>query len=470
VSTFSGLNTASTALWSHRRALDVTGQNIANANTEGYSRQRVGLQAMGGSVVPAFYSVSSGIGQGVSVDEVARIRDAFLEGRGHLEHARTSALAAESEALSFIEQAFREPGDTGVQSLLGEMWAGWEDVTNAPNDLPARSQLLQRMDTLVDGIRFTQSTLDAEWNATRSDLEVLVDEVNTATALLADLNLAIRNAKSSGLPANELSDRRDVLAMELADKIGATVRHGEQGVVTVSVGGINLVSEGRATALVVAGSTDVNTAAGDKPRIETATAGYTVRAGGQVSGQLTALNTIIPDQRAGLDEVARRLANDLNAAHTSNAWDYDGNPGQPLLGSSSGPITASTLTLLVTDPREVAASAFPDDGQGNPSTDSSVADTIAQLRLTPAGADARYRQLIVDLGVQSAVTARNLGIQQVIATQVDAARESVAGVNIDEEMTNMLSSQHAYAAAGRLVTAIDETLDLLINRTGLVGR
>jgi flagellar hook-associated protein FlgK len=78
--------------------------------------------------------------------------------------------------------------------------------------------------------------------------------------------------------------------------------------------------------------------------------------------------------------------------------------------------------------------------------------------------------MIIELGVQSAVTQRNLGIQQVITTQVDAARESVAGVNLDEEMTNMLSYQHAYSAAGRLVTAIDETLDVLINRTGLVGR
>jgi flagellar hook-associated protein FlgK len=468
VSTFSGLNAASTALWAHRRSLDVAGQNVANAQTEGYSRQRVGLQAMGGSVVPAFYSVGSGIGQGVSVEEVARIRDAFLEGRGHLEHSRSAALAAESETLTFIEKAFREPGDTGVQSLLGEMWAGWDDVTNAPNDLPARSQLLQRMDTLVDGIRFTQSTLDAEWNAVRSDLEVLVDEVNVASTLLAELNVAIRNAKNGGLPANELSDRRDLLAMELADKIGGTVRHGEQGVVTVTVGGINLVSEGRATALTVAGTTDVNAVAGDPPRIVTAGGGYAVRPGGAVSGQLGALTSIIPAHRAALDTVAGQLATVINAGQ-ANGWDLDGNVGGPLLGSTAGPITASTLTLLSTDPRQVAASGVAPGALG-PSLDSSNADAIAQLRLSTTGPDARYRQLIVDLGVQAAVTARNLDIQQVITTQVDAARESVAGVNIDEEMTNMLSFQHAYAAAGRLVTAIDETLDLLINRTGLVGR
>ena len=87
-----------------------------------------------------------------------------------------------------------------------------------------------------------------------------------------------------------------------------------------------------------------------------------------------------------------------------------------------------------------------------------------------AGTDAGYRKMIVELGVQSAVSQRNLGIQGVITTQVDAARESVSGVNLDEEMSNMLQFQHAYAAAGRMITAIDETLDVLINRTGIVGR
>ena len=92
-----------------------------------------------------------------------------------------------------------------------------------------------------------------------------------------------------------------------------------------------------------------------------------------------------------------------------------------------------------------------------------------QLRALTDGPDADYRKLVVTLGVEAAVANRTLSIQSVITTQVDAARESVAGVNIDEEMTNMLSFQHAYSAAARLVTSIDEMLDQLINRTGRVG-
>ena len=105
MSTFGSLNAATTALWAQRRALDVTGQNIANVNTEGYSRQRVDLQAMGGSVVPAFYSTSPGIGEGVSADTVTRIRDAFLEGRGHLERAAGAQLT--EEAATWLVRAHR---------------------------------------------------------------------------------------------------------------------------------------------------------------------------------------------------------------------------------------------------------------------------------------------------------------------------------------------------------------------------
>ena len=97
MSTFSGLNAATTSLWAQRRAMDVTGQNIANVNTDGYSRQRAELEAMGGNPVPAFYSRSTGIGSGVNADKVIRIRDAFLEGRGHVETANAARLTAVNE-------------------------------------------------------------------------------------------------------------------------------------------------------------------------------------------------------------------------------------------------------------------------------------------------------------------------------------------------------------------------------------
>jgi flagellar hook-associated protein FlgK len=468
VSTFSGLNAATTALWAQRRALDVTGQNIANVNTEGYSRQRADLQALGGSTVPAFYSTSPGIGAGVSAEGVLRIRDAFLEGRGHTEHANSARLTAETDALSQVEGAFREPGDTGIQSLMSEMWSAWGDVDNGPKELATRGAVLESLTTLVGGLHFSQESMGAQWQQTRENLQVVAADVNAAVTTVAQLNGAIQRANQSGLPANELSDRRDALIMKLSEQMGATIRPSDDGMVDVIVGGMTVVSGTTPSSLSVTGTLDPDTVGADPVRLVTTAGNYTVRPGGTAQGQLNSLNTIIPRYRADLDTIAQNLAASLNGAHTAG-YDLDGNPGTDLLGPTPGPITASNISVLVTDPRRVAASSLPPSASG-PVLDSSNADAIAQLRLSSTGADARYRGMIVELGVQASVSDRNLGIQQVITTQVDAARESVAGVNIDEEMTNMLSYQHAYSAAGRLVTAIDETLDVLINRTGIVGR
>ncbi|MGY1723161.1 flagellar hook-associated protein FlgK [Blastococcus sp. SYSU DS0533] len=466
MSTFSGLNTATTALWAQRRGLDVTGQNIANVNTEGYSRQRVDLAAVSGSTVPAFFSTSSGIGQGVSAEDVMRIRDSFLEGRGHTEHANEARLVAETDALQLVEQAFREPGDTGIQKMLSEMWSGWQDVANRPDDDAARGQVLKRLETLVGGLHFSQQQLGGQWDQTRENLAVLVDDVNAAAGNIAELNVAIQRATQSGLPSNDLADQRDLLIMKLADQVGATVRHGKDGVLDVVVGGMSLVSGGSAATLVLAGATDPEGAAADPLRIATAAGDFTVRPGGTTAGQLAALNTIIPGYRAQLDGVAANLASALNDAHTAG-FDLYGTSGTAVLGSSGGPVTASSIQVLITDPKRIAASSV---GPGTPNLDHGNADAIAQLGASVTGVDAGYRTMIVELGVQSAVSQRNLTIQSSITTTVDAARDSVAGVNLDEELTNMLSYQHAYAAAGRMITAIDEALDVLINRTGLVGR
>jgi flagellar hook-associated protein 1 FlgK len=468
VSTFSGLNAATTALWAQRRALDVTGQNIANVNTDGYSRQRADLQAIGGSPVPAFFSTSPGIGSGVSVDSVLRIRDAFLEGRGHTERANSAQLAVETDAYKVVEDATREPGDNGIQSLLADMWSGWEDVANNPKNEAARGQVLQRLETLVGGIHFSHATLGSQWDRSRDNLQVLVDDVNATAATIGQLNDAIKRAHHGGESANDLTDKRDVLVMKLAEQIGATVRPKDFGVVDVIVGGMTLVAEGTATSFALEGTLDPDATSGDPVKIVTAAGGYTVHPGGAAAGQLSSLNAILPSYRAALDTFAADLAASLNTAHTAG-WDLNGAGGTNILASSGGPITAASIVVAFSDPALVAASGVAPTA-GVPAMDHGNADAIAQLRQLPSGADADYRRMIVQLGVRSAVAQRNLDIQAVITTQVDAARESVAGVNIDEEMTNMLAFQHAYAAAGRLVTAIDQTLDVLINRTGLVGR
>ena len=474
MSTFGGISRASTALWAAQRGLDVSGQNIANVNTAGYTRQRVEQQSVNGAVTPAIHSVGDGIGSGVDSDAVIRIRDAFLEARAHTEAAATARLTVQSDALSQIEAAYREPGDTGIQKMMAEMWAGWSDVSNNPTELAARSQVLERLETLTSGIRTTAASLDQQWTDTRASLGSLVDDANATITSIAKLNGQISLATQSGMPANELSDQRDVLVQTLAWQIGATSSPAQDGSVTVSVGGTTLVTGTSSTGLRLSGAEGLADVGTKPPRLLTAPGGTALAVDGTAGGQLGVLSRTLPDSRAALDAIASGLARTLNDAH-DDGIDLDGAAGGPLLGNGagSGPVDtglvdAANITVRVTDPRRVAASTAGPAGAATVNGDN--ADALFSLSLDPKGVDAGYRELIVRLGVSSAVATRDLEVQSVISDRVDAAREGVSGVSLDEEMTNMLSYQHAYGAAARLLTAIDEALNTLINGTGLVGR
>jgi flagellar hook-associated protein 1 len=475
VSSFSGLNTATTALWAAQRGLDVVGQNIANVNTDGYSRQRVNLQAMGGTAVPAFHSVSNEVGSGVSSDEIIRIRDAFLERRAQVESARTAGLTVSDDVLTHVQTAFREPGESGVQSMLADVWAGFSDLANNPTEPAARSQVLERLDILAGGLRTTSASLDQQWTQTRDNLQALVSEVNATAKSIADLNSSIRAAGQAGLPVNELSDRRDALVLSLAEKVGGTAIAGPDGTVNVLVGGTTVVSGGDAVTLRTAGAAALDgVGSGNDPRVVTVPGGTTLTLGGTAGGQVNALTTTIPKYSRELDAVARQLVTALNGVQTTG-YDATGTQGTPLLDDGTGgtgtTVTAGNITLRITDPAKLAAASVkPGDLGGAISGDGINADRFAQLGLAANGADVNYRALVVALGVEASVATRDLTVQSVISTQVDAARESVSGVNLDEEMTSMLSFQHAYNAAARMVTAIDEALDKLINGTGIVGR
>ena len=484
-STFSGLSRASSALAAQQRALDTTGQNIANVNTAGYSRQRAELQSVGGSIVPATYATGDGLGQGVTADTVTRIRDAFLEGRAQTEHAATASLTAADTTLAQIEDAFREPGTTGLQSQLDAMWASWSDVASNPTEPAARGAVLERTSTLVAGLNTTSATLDQQWAHDLDGLTTLVADVNASLTAIADLNQAISRTNAAGTPSNELADKRDVLVLALADQIGATASLNPDGTLAVRIGGATVVNGSSAMTLKVAGGSDPAAAATDPPRLVTAPGGTTVVPGGTASGLLTAMTTTIPEYKKKLDDIASQLAGQLNALH-QQGYDLDGNPGGPVFDGGAGSttvnadgtttvdlskVTAATIRLAVTSVDQLAAATLsPAAAGGAPAkNDGGMADAIHQLRLGTEGSDASYRKMIVGLGVQAASAASKLAAQSVISAQVDSSRESVSGVSIDEEMTNMLQFQHGYQAAGRLVTAIDEMLDQLINRTGRVG-
>lgn len=289
------------------------------------------------------------------------------------------------------------------------------------------------------------------------------------------LRAAVALADEDGIEAlsmRSLAQRIGVVPMALYKHV-ASKEELLDGMVDVIVGGTTLVASGSALNLRVSGAESPG-GAGGAPRLVTDPGNTTLPVGGTAGGQLVVLSTTLPSYRQSLDALASNLVQKLNAVQ-AKGWDANGDPGaaQLLMDDGAGDpanVNASNISLRIADPLLLAAAATdPADIGGQASADGANAEAFFDLSLEKGGVDATYRALIVSLGVEASVAARDVQVQKVISTQVDAARESVSGVSLDEEMTTMMSFQHAYSAAARMVTAIDEALTTLM-RTGLVGR
>jgi flagellar hook-associated protein 1 FlgK len=479
VSTFSGLSVGLSSLYAQRRGLELAGHNISNANTEGYSRQRLRLEANGGPVIPAIHSMWNGAGNGVTTADVQRLRDVFLEARSVQERGTDAGLRGNQVLLGRVETILSEPGDSGIQSQLADFWSGWDDVANQPDNLAARSQLLERAQTLASGLNGASERLEKQWSASREQLSATVQDINATAASVAEYNRAIMSATKAGLSPNDLADQRDLMVQKLGELAGVTLRPGDAGSVNVYLGGTALVRGDSAERLTATGPATMPQPAIDPPAATPAPLvglawerdGYPVTAGGSVGGLVQGANDVLPRYRDQLSALSGTLLTQVNGIH-GDGFDQNGDPGGAFYAASP----EGRLTLAFTDPAKVAASdsaetyTDPETGEVSGNRSGANAARLAELSGASGGPEELYRQTVVGLGVEAQTANRRVDIQSNILSQIDAAREAEAGVNLDEEMTSMLAYQRAYEGAARFVSAVDQMLDTLINRTGIVGR
>jgi flagellar hook-associated protein 1 FlgK len=447
-SSFSGLTNASGALAAQRYALEVTGQNIANAGTPGYTRQRAELASTGPVTgVPSLYSIAQA-STGVTVSGTSRLDDSVLDVRVRIEHDKNSYAQTSTSQLSGVESLFNEPSDTGLAEQLGAMWNAWSVVANNPADGAARSVVLQKSATVAATLNTTASALNDLTQGTSAQLDQAVVDLNTAAGSLAQINAAMAVAKATGASVNSLSDQRDALLLTLADKAGAQAVLQADGSATVTLGGQPLVTGNVASTVAVV--------AGNQLTVGGTPAGT---AGGVAQGLVDALTTTIPSFVSQLDAVAASLASTVNAAHQAG-FDLSGAAGTQFFSGT----TAATIAVAITDPSKIAASGVPG---GN--LDASTALALSAMGSASGGADSTYKDLIGTLASQVQRSTQTAAVQAAVTTSVDAQAQSVGGVSFDEETTNMLTYQRAYQASSRVLTTVDDMLDTLINRTGRAG-
>ncbi len=463
MSSFGGLSIALSSLLSQRRAMDVTGQNVANAGTVGYTRQRADLQALGPVSLHSLQGSTLPYGSGVTVAGVVRLSDELAAARVRSSTADHGFLTGRADLLSQVEGRFGEPGPDGLQAALGQLWQAFGDLSNTPGEPAARAAVVQQASRVADLLHSGQRGTAVQWEQTRAQAVALRTEVTTLAGSVADLNKHIREANGQ---AHELVDQRDQLVLRLSELTGATSQVRADGTARVLVGGIPLVDGDRTSAITLQAPQRLEDVSATDPVRLTWADGSTVSAGGVLGALAEGLQTTLPTAAAGYDAVATALATQVNALH-STGQAADGSTGRAffVLGTGSAAGTIAVHPDLMDDPGLVAAAAA-----GAGPRDGSLADLIAELKNGPGSADTVWGRFVVRTGVEvNALDGRAAVAARVAATAQDQLLSST-GVDLDEEMTNLVMFQRAYEGAARVLTAVDQALDTLINRTGVVGR
>ena len=474
MSTFSGLNTAYRGLTAARQGLDVVGQNIANANTEGYTRQRITTTSVAAPTTVGLSGATVRAGDGVSVDGIARLGDEYLDARVRSTASTAGYWGARTAATTQLESSLREPGAGGLSAQLDEFFSAWQDVANRPGEDAPANVLLQNASGLAARLATGFAEVSEQWTQVRDKTTGLGAELNDAASRIAALNTSIRDATNTGGNVNELVDQRALLTEKVSALAGGTTRTMPDGTVDVFIGGNALVSGSVANRVTVTGANLMSGAAASPPRLEWAARPGTgiPLDGGTIAGSLSALapanangnGGTIAEMAESYNTVTTALVAQVNALHSAGAT-TDGTTGLDFFALRAGVPAAQGLVVVPTGANGIAAGT-----PGGGAFDGSVADAIGQLTNAAGSPSAIWSKTVTSMGV----TARS-DIQQSTSAEYTAGatrnlQQSNASVDTDEENVSLLQFQSAYQAAARVLTAVDEMLDTLINRTGLVGR
>ena len=456
---FSAFEIGRRALNANQLGIDVTGQNIANVNTPGYTRRRVEL------VESAYQGIHGfAIGTGVTIAGVHSFRDLFIQSRIQTETGIAGRLTAERDALAPVETALQGTESGGLQSSINAFFGAFRDLEANPNSGPLRALAGQRGAALANAFHGTRERLSDIRATIDAQLRSTVDQANGLSNEIATLNDKIRSTEAAGAEASNFRDQRDVAVNKLAELTGTRTTQNGDGTYTLTLAdGRPLVTAGTAHKLEVTDTPPLGLA-------EITLDGETAVFGeGAIAGLKNAI-TEVTKQIDDLDSLAASIVDRVNTLHTSGT-DLDGNPGVNFFDPTP-PVDASTISVnaaILADPRLVVASPLTQPGQTG-----TVAGEIANL-LTDKNSTAGtrtgsfssiYSSMISDAGERIASADNALQTQAAILSQATAQRDAVSGVSLDEEAINLLQYQKAFEAASRFIKVADEMTQMILSLAG----
>ncbi|WP_223065962.1 flagellar hook-associated protein FlgK [Paenibacillus caui] len=522
-STFHGLETSKRALFVNTTAMQTLGNNIANQNTEGYSRQRVNTSAtkpiwqmgMTKSQMPGQ------LGTGVQVDSITRMRDSFLDIQYRRENTSLGAYDILNTTMTAIQNILNEPSDNGISSVMNDFWDSWEALNRDPSLLSARVAVSGAAQNLTDTLKHVGESLTNLETDTNSNIGKKVSEANNIASNIAKLNVLIRDNEAFGDHANDYRDQRDLLVDQLSKIVNIDVTEDNRGMITVAAAGNNLLTGDQVTPMTEAAAQAAtggelsgyaesldeianirNQLNGMVDTLVNGPVTVTLSNGYVTSANMTALNEVTLKDGSKIpagqtipkgSEVVSPMQVQVDGFNGLHELGYNlENPaesGVPFFtASGGGAFTIDNISVnpdIIKDTNKIAASSKYETVGGTNRTirgNSDIANALASLRdvtftfpdnltsLTEGTTDDYFRAVTSDLGIRANNIARNQDNQQNLVDSLQMSRQSVSGVNLDEELADMIRFQQAYNAAARSMTTVDEMLDRIINQMGIVGR
>lgn len=490
-STFSGYSIASSGMRVSQSAFTVTSNNLSNINTTGYSRQRITSQE-----TTIIQQGVTNLGSGVSVQEITRVRNNFLDTTYRQQNAELSYWKAKSanleDAQTILDEFTAADGtsDNGLQQTIEEFFSSWEELAKNSSGLSNRQSVIEYAKSLLE----TASELDTQLQQLQLDtgnkVKDGVDELNDLAQQVADLNNQIKQAEVSGTEASDLRDKWDALLDSMSSLANITVVEQTDATLEVNLGGIYLVQGSKTHTLAASGDGSVENPLslqwaelGERAKITNGSIAANIADADQSGveaidtttmpcGYTTDAVSSISNLRQGLNNLITTIAVEVNNIHSANMG-LDDTTGLDFFVAidSSQPLSLSNIqvnSVLEEDTDKIAASASGEAG------DNIAATAIAALAdednfefdgLT-MDCNSFYQGLTSWLATAGDTANSYYETQSSLVSQVDSQRMSVSSVSLDEEMANMIMFQNAYNASARVLSAIDGLVADLIDELG----
>lgn len=451
---FQGIETSSRALRAFQRQIDTTGHNIANVNTPGYSRQTVDLASTDPNRMTLGRVFS--VGSGVTIGSINRIKDQLIEARRQTVYGDQGRFESNLNHLEKVQRTFLDAEGKGITTSLDFFYNSWSALGSNPSSSAARQQAQMAGQDLTRNIRGAYQTLEAQIAGQNLQIGQTIQDIQALANKIGELNSNIRKDVAAGGSPNDLMDQRDETIAELSKLVNVKTHSAPDGTLSVFVGSLTLVDQVGARPF----PTDFNA-----EDLTVSKDGMTWPiSSGKLRGLMENVNQLT-GTLGDLDQFANELRSQVNLMHQSGIA-ADGSTGNRFFNDSA---TAPGAKFIDLDAAVLASASKISAGTTGASGDGSLALSLSGLRDAKFSALGNqtiggfFGDLITSIGSQVASAKNKVSTAYSMSEQVEQQMQEVSGVNIDDEMANMLRFQRSYQAAAKVLNIMDQTVGELID-------